>query len=122
MNSRNQLAGGLTLSGLQTMILQMYGEKDAARGDAATFLWLTEEFGELATALRSGTTMSWPRKWPTCSPGWRPWPISAGSISRRPSCGNTGLPVRAAVACHAYATRPRNRSDINICHRDRHIP
>lgn len=33
----------------------MYGEKDAARGDAATFLWLTEEFGELATALRSGT-------------------------------------------------------------------
>jgi NTP pyrophosphatase (non-canonical NTP hydrolase) len=37
------------------MILQLYGQKDAARGDAATFLWLTEEFGELATALRSGT-------------------------------------------------------------------
>ena len=37
------------------MILQMYGEKDAARGDAVTFLWLTEEFGELATALRSGS-------------------------------------------------------------------
>lgn len=33
----------------------MYGAKDEARGDAATFLWLTEEFGELATALRSGT-------------------------------------------------------------------
>src|SRR4051812_40570679 len=46
---------GLTLSALQRIILQMYGEKDAARGDAATFLWLTEEFGELATALRSGT-------------------------------------------------------------------
>jgi NTP pyrophosphatase (non-canonical NTP hydrolase) len=45
----------LTLSALQRIILQMYGEKDAARGDAATFLWLTEEFGELATALRSGT-------------------------------------------------------------------
>jgi|ERR1017187_10288736 NTP pyrophosphatase (non-canonical NTP hydrolase) len=55
MNPRNQLAGGLTLPGLQKMILQLYGEKDAARGDAATFLWLTEEFGELATALRSGT-------------------------------------------------------------------
>jgi NTP pyrophosphatase (non-canonical NTP hydrolase) len=55
MNPRNHVAGGLTLSSLQTMILQMYGEKDAARGDAATFLWLTEEFGELATALRSGT-------------------------------------------------------------------
>ena len=48
-------ADGLTLSALQRIILQMYGEKDAARGDAATFLWLTEEFGELATALRSGT-------------------------------------------------------------------
>ena len=49
------LAGGLTLAGLQRMILQMYGRKDAARGDAVTFLWLAEEFGELATALRSGT-------------------------------------------------------------------
>jgi NTP pyrophosphatase (non-canonical NTP hydrolase) len=44
----------LTLSALQTMILQMYGAKDAARGDAATFLWLAEEFGELATAVRAG--------------------------------------------------------------------
>ncbi|MFO0893046.1 MAG: MazG nucleotide pyrophosphohydrolase domain-containing protein [Isosphaeraceae bacterium] len=47
--------GDLTLSELQRMILQMYGAKDAARGDAATFLWLTEEFGELATAVRSGS-------------------------------------------------------------------
>ena len=45
----------MTLAAFQRIILQMYGEKDAARGDAATFLWLTEEFGELATALRSGT-------------------------------------------------------------------
>ena len=45
----------LTISAFQKLILEMYGEKDAARGDAATFLWLTEEFGELATALRSGT-------------------------------------------------------------------
>src|SRR3954464_14456699 len=48
-------AGGLTLGALQTMILQLYGQKDAARGDAATFLWLSEEIGELATALRAGT-------------------------------------------------------------------
>src|SRR3954467_7933861 len=48
-------SGGLTVRALQQMILQMYGRKDAARGDAATFLWLAEEFGELATALRSGT-------------------------------------------------------------------
>jgi NTP pyrophosphatase (non-canonical NTP hydrolase) len=55
MNLQSSTASGLTLAGVQQMILQMYGEKDAARGDAATFLWLTEEFGELATALRSGT-------------------------------------------------------------------
>jgi NTP pyrophosphatase (non-canonical NTP hydrolase) len=55
MSTHTDSAGGLTLAGLQRMILQMYGERDAARGDAATFLWLTEEFGELASALRSGT-------------------------------------------------------------------
>jgi NTP pyrophosphatase (non-canonical NTP hydrolase) len=55
MSMHTQPTGSLTLAGLQRMILQMYGEKDAARGDAATFLWLTEEFGELASALRSGT-------------------------------------------------------------------
>jgi NTP pyrophosphatase (non-canonical NTP hydrolase) len=47
--------GGLTLGALQRQIRAMYGAKDEARGDAATFLWLAEEFGELATALRSGT-------------------------------------------------------------------
>ena len=46
---------GLTLGALQRQIHVMYGAKDEARGDAATFLWLAEEFGELATALRSGT-------------------------------------------------------------------
>lgn len=30
----------------------MYGEKDAARGISGTFMWLMEEVGELATALR----------------------------------------------------------------------
>ncbi len=47
--------GGLTIRALQDVIRATYGAKDAARGDAATFLWLAEEFGELATALRSGT-------------------------------------------------------------------
>ena len=47
--------GGLTLGALQRRIAALYGAKDAARGDAATFLWLAAEFGELAEALRSGT-------------------------------------------------------------------
>src|ERR1041384_5979314 len=48
-------AGGLTRGALQRRIRDLYGAKDEARGDSATFLWLAEEFGELATALRSGT-------------------------------------------------------------------
>lgn len=47
--------GGVTLRAVQQRIRELYGAKDAARGDAATFLWLTEEVGELAGALRSGT-------------------------------------------------------------------
>ena len=33
----------------------MYHEKDVARGVEGTFMWLIEEVGELATALRSGS-------------------------------------------------------------------
>jgi NTP pyrophosphatase (non-canonical NTP hydrolase) len=33
----------------------MYVEKDIARGVDGTFMWLVEEIGELATALREGT-------------------------------------------------------------------
>lgn len=50
-----QPSRSLTLGALQHLIRDLYGAKDEARGDAATFLWLTEEFGELATALRAGT-------------------------------------------------------------------
>ena len=45
----------MTLREFQTLIRTMYHEKDAARGVEGTFMWLSEEIGELATALRSGT-------------------------------------------------------------------
>ena len=50
-----QSAGDQTIRGFQTRIRDLYGAKDAARGDSATFLYLVEEVGEVATALRSGT-------------------------------------------------------------------
>ena len=43
-----------TIRDAQRRIAETFGDKDRARGDAGTFLWLAEEFGELATALRSG--------------------------------------------------------------------
>ena len=45
----------VSLADLQALIRKMYFEKDRARGVEGTFLWLMEEVGELATALRSGT-------------------------------------------------------------------
>ncbi|MGD2111542.1 MAG: MazG nucleotide pyrophosphohydrolase domain-containing protein, partial [Phycisphaerae bacterium] len=45
----------MTLDDLQALIEKMYSEKDRERGTAATFLWLTEEIGELAAALREGS-------------------------------------------------------------------
>ncbi len=37
-------------------MLHTYGTRDAARGTAATLAWLTEELGELARAVRKGST------------------------------------------------------------------
>ncbi|HEX5446558.1 MAG TPA: MazG nucleotide pyrophosphohydrolase domain-containing protein [Pirellulales bacterium] len=48
-------AGNLTLRQFQQLIHEMYFEKDLARGVDGTFMWLMEEVGELASALRNGT-------------------------------------------------------------------
>jgi len=45
----------VSLGEFQQLIRDMYLEKDLARGVEGTFLWLMEEVGELATALRNGT-------------------------------------------------------------------
>lgn len=45
----------LTLSQLQSLIRTMYSSKDEQRGVDGTFMWLMEEVGELAAALREGT-------------------------------------------------------------------
>jgi NTP pyrophosphatase (non-canonical NTP hydrolase) len=45
----------ITLADFQQLIRRMYFEKDAARGVDGTFMWLMEEVGELAAALREGT-------------------------------------------------------------------
>lgn len=46
------MAEPLTLRQLQSLIETMYSSKDAARGIDGTFMWLMEEVGELASALR----------------------------------------------------------------------
>ena len=46
----------MTLREFQALIREMYHDKDAARGVEGTFMWLVEEVGELASALRGGTS------------------------------------------------------------------
>jgi NTP pyrophosphatase (non-canonical NTP hydrolase) len=45
----------ISLNDFQRLIREMYLEKDVARGVDGTFMWLMEEVGELAAALREGT-------------------------------------------------------------------
>ena len=44
----------MSLAELQSLIRTMYSSKDEARGIDGTFMWLMEEVGELAAALREG--------------------------------------------------------------------
>ena len=45
----------MQLAELQSLIDDLYGAEDRARGVAATVAWLCEELGELAQAVRKGT-------------------------------------------------------------------
>jgi NTP pyrophosphatase (non-canonical NTP hydrolase) len=44
----------MTIREFQDLIERIYGEKDSARGTAGTFMWFSEEVGELSRALRRG--------------------------------------------------------------------
>ena len=41
----------MDIAAFQQLVRDRYYDTDSARGPAATFLWLTEEFGELAEAI-----------------------------------------------------------------------
>ena len=45
----------MDLKDLQQLIETMYSAKDRKRGATGTFIWLMEEVGELAAAVREGT-------------------------------------------------------------------
>ncbi|MEM8667665.1 MAG: MazG nucleotide pyrophosphohydrolase domain-containing protein [Planctomycetota bacterium] len=52
MSSTDSSADELSIADLQQHIRDMYYEKDVVRGVDGTFMWLMEEVGELASALR----------------------------------------------------------------------
>lgn len=53
--SKPDPAAKITLAEFQELIRRMYLPKDVARGVDGTFMWLIEEIGELAAALRDGS-------------------------------------------------------------------
>ena len=57
LNGHHPEMGGseVTLAAFQDLIRRMYLPKDEQRGVDGTFMWLMEEVGELAAALRDGT-------------------------------------------------------------------
>lgn len=55
MTSSDSATSPITIADFQRLIRDMYYEKDVARGIDGTFMWLMEEVGELASALRNGT-------------------------------------------------------------------
>jgi NTP pyrophosphatase (non-canonical NTP hydrolase) len=50
----SQDSSSITFADFQSLIRRMYLDKDRARGVDGTFMWLMEEVGELAAALREG--------------------------------------------------------------------
>ncbi|MFO7948268.1 MAG: MazG nucleotide pyrophosphohydrolase domain-containing protein [Armatimonadota bacterium] len=44
----------MTIAEFQSIIEDIYYEKDTARGMEGTFMWFVEEVGELSESLRSG--------------------------------------------------------------------
>jgi len=46
----------MEIDAFQRAMAATYGERDRRRGPAATVAWLTEELGELARAVRKGST------------------------------------------------------------------
>ncbi len=46
----------MELAALQSLMEELYGRGDRERGIPATVAWLCEELGELAQAVRKGTT------------------------------------------------------------------
>jgi NTP pyrophosphatase (non-canonical NTP hydrolase) len=54
-SSGDAASSAITIAEFQQLIRDMYLPKDQARGVDGTFMWLMEEVGELAGALRDGS-------------------------------------------------------------------
>lgn len=61
----------------QRLIEDIYYERDSGRGAEGTFMWFVEEVGELASAIRSGSTDEMEAEFADCLA----WLMTLASIS-----------------------------------------
>ena len=76
----------MELREFQEIMERTYGGRDRARGTAGTFLWLVEEIGELAEALRKNETAALKEEFADCLA----WLVSLANVA--------GIDMEEAVA------------------------
>jgi hypothetical protein len=102
-----------SLADLQQLIRVMYSSKDEQRGIDGTFMWLMEEIGELAAALREGPkeelakefadVMAWlatPFPW---LPAFSPFAMSTTPCA---PAAPTNPPCRTIPPCRSWVKTP----------------
>lgn len=85
----------MTVSEFQRLIEAIYFAKDNGRGLAPTFMWFTEEVGELSRALRRGTREELEGEFADCAA----WLATLASIA--------GVDLEAALAAKYAAGCPK---------------
>jgi len=94
----------MTIRDFQQLIERIYGEKDSARGTAGTFMWFTEEVGELSRALRRGRRAELEAEFADVLA----WLCTLASMH--------GVDVQAAAAAKYAAGCPRCHATPCACH------
>jgi len=94
----------MTIREFQDLIERIYGEKDSARGTAGTFMWFSEEVGELSRALRRGRRAELEGEFADVLA----WLCTLASMH--------GVDVQAAAAAKYASGCPRCRATPCACH------
>ena len=91
------------LRAFQAHIAAMYGSKDAKRGIAGTFMYFSEEIGELAEALREPDRHDLPGEFADCLA----WLVSLAHLAK--------VDLAAAVDRKYPGTCPKCQKKICVC-------
>ena len=97
----------MKLSEFQRVIEEIYFEKDSARGVEGTYMWLAEEIGELAAALRERDTQVLKGEFADCL-AWLSTLASITGVELDEAVGkySDGCPACHFTPCRCADTKP----------------